>query len=326
MAILFATSTGGGATGAVALNQTTTYARDPAYTNTEFRLVSNYSQTNSAFLPAVAPSGSSVWFHMRDHPRYIASQVNALYLTIKDAAGTTIGTLNGGAGAGTESIRASVGSTHGTPFVMTGGTTMTFDVHVTSDGVTATIELYVDGALVSTASEARTTTAPTRFEFTQTFVAPYNTFSYTYVSELIISDESTLGMRLMELEPASGGTLASMDGDYTALLDATDANDLVSGTVGEKFSFVPVGYKGANSGETIAALVSETVFFTGTDGPRGATPFLYIGGAEYAGTPRALPPKSTIYARQEWALNPATAAAWTIADLATLEVGVQSDA
>ena len=86
-------------------------------------------------------------------------------------------------------------------------------------------------------------------------------------------------------------------------------------------------YAMSNPATTVGVINSVTVYFRATKGPEVVSTatgraIVYTGGTAYYGNLETLTTSWTVYSFQ-WALNPATVAAWTWAQISTLETGVE---
>lgn len=142
------------------------------------------------------------------------------------------------------------------------------------------------------------------------------------VSEVLIHSESCYNSRVYHLPPTAQGDDAGGTGNYTAVDENTvgTADYIAFDTAGQKS-----GFTSAARPITLTPLgltVVGAFLRTGETGPLNVRAFLKIGGTYYYGADQAVGLTNT-YLKEFWALNPATGAAWTAAEInaATLQWG-----
>lgn len=158
---------------------------------------------------------------------------------------------------------------------------------------------------------------------TLTFDTTYNTSAIDWrYSEFIVTDnESTIGWRLATLEPNAAGTYTAWKGVPTNLAVLGDGLSISSDTAGEKESWTLSAYGGPATASGVRAVVNKFFAQAGAFPPTQIRPFIRHAATDVAGitfTP------SGAFHMEVLDNNPQTTLTWDTADLATLEVGVES--
>ncbi|ANJ20689.1 hypothetical protein RDp07_gp29 [Roseobacter phage RD-1410Ws-07] len=146
-----------------------------------------------------------------------------------------------------------------------------------------------------------------------------------YYSQVIIADESTLGMKLTPLTPESNTADNAWVGDFSALVDRNDGLAAFSDTAGQLQGFNLTDYIGPASPTGLRGVFMASRAGTGDSGPTGFNHYLEIGGTKYHGANIANPTPDVTQVT-EWATNPATASAWDSTALNALIAGIRSNA
>lgn len=212
----------------------------------------------------------------------------------------------------------------GAAWVAASATAYWIDVRVVV-GANITIDLYVDGVLVSTATAANAggKAVPTTITWPNRELHSSGLARTWYYAHIAVRDGvSTLGRRFARRLPDAAATHTDLIGAVADLADADDATRMGSATAAERQSWTLTGPTGPGTG-TIAAVHQKLRAQRGASGPQNLRASLRIGGADYdatAQTPPSGAPASLIYS---WAENPATTSAWTGGTLPA-EAGVLS--
>lgn len=181
---------------------------------------------------------------------------------------------------------------------------------------------YYDGAEVATGAIASTATDNIKsFRGADT----ENTTTYgTYFTEFIFADELLIGASLETQWPTGNGTDADGTGTYADVDEATrsDADYIVLANVGEKRS-VTYGAFTETQDAVLAYILSATL---GCDasGPSQVRAYIVVGGTRYYSSPVTVSLSILPY-NFVWETNPATAAAWSAAQIeAVTECGIEA--
>jgi len=123
------------------------------------------------------------------------------------------------------STKTSLASESGTSL---NNTVKKIDMHIVSYGVSATVTVYINGALVITYSGDTTVSGVTNLD-TVGVGGGYGTVGYLHASEIIVSDADTRAMALVSVIPSAAGTVSDWTGAYTAIDETVISdNDFVS--------------------------------------------------------------------------------------------------
>lgn len=199
-------------------------------------------------------------------------------------------------------------------------------------GTGITVEFYVNGGLVLSAAAAAgnitaTSVSLTDFPHYQVLYIANSSTTYhpLYYSEMVIAQgEPTLGWRIAAMEVTTTGNYADWQGDPAVMSDNDLSTLMLTGTAGQRVSFVPSTYNGPASPATVRGVFSMSTLTTGSGGPQNVAPFLRIGGVDYDNAQTAVGVQTTVVGSYD--TNPATGLDWTTADLATFEFGLLSAA
>lgn len=147
----------------------------------------------------------------------------------------------------------------------------------------------------------------------------YNVETF-YVSQIAIADEDTRNKKFSWMEPNGAGNYNQWDGDAQNCSVATregfstDAN-------ADKESWALSSYIGPAS-PTGIRVMTQLEGNVGDTGPSQIRSFLRISATDYQASARTH--EKLCKQVDEWANNPNTASAWAVADLASLEAGVEA--
>lgn len=293
-----------------------------------------YQANNTHFTIKDFPDVTSCVFSFLS--RFTASQDNNgnnHTITVRGDGGATEHITFGVTAAG--AVTARLGGGNGTLIAVSAGGVITinawhhWEIRVTISDTTGIIQVWIDGAQVINGSGLDTKNGGTadaidRIEFFRTAAGEH------HVADFVISDATTpLGVtRVTPLLPTADGNYTawtpSTGTSHFALVDEqtpngdTDYN--AATTEGDKDSYtfanLPTG-----DWDIIALQVSLNArrFDPGTKYIR---PFLRISATDYAGASQLLA-ESYLAKLQIWETNPATAAAFTEAEIDALEVGAE---
>ena len=197
-------------------------------------------------------------------------------------------------------------------------------VEVTPSQIIA--NLYINGALMSSATAANTTGGKTRPEHAQFWMEDMTLGTY-YISQIIIADdESTVGWRLAELKPNGAGAYSEWSGSHVDIGDTSLATVAGTTTNNARLSATISSYNGPVSPAGVRGVFVGSLAQRGSGGPTKLNHFLRIGGVDYYGVAKDVPAGSQ--RRQvlhEWAVNPATGLPWSTSDFAGIEMGLRAE-
>ncbi len=309
--------------GGVGVNETVNTASfDGTYVANSVKLADNQSG------PTLSPGAGvfpDLWFHFdvyADNSTITGSSTDGQWFTISIAGNTFVranlangfveyGISNGGVSF-TNSALILV------PFSLN---RMTFDIRVRlSDAGSDYLTIYHNGILYAEVSIAATgSTSVQSILFNN---ADIN--SNIFYSQMIVADESTLGLKLSPMYPNAAGTVGAWTGDYTALAASNNGLSISSNVAGEEENWNLGAYIGPAAPAGIRGVYMQSNAAKGLiSGPTGFQHSLEIGGTKYYGS-TIVDPEMSKQSITSWALDPATGLAWDASAFAALIAGVKS--
>jgi hypothetical protein len=193
----------------------------------------------------LASQRTSLWFSCRIYPQTYAGYEPNKYVGIVDSASGK-GIWIGSPGSGTGSSRKLYiykydGSTYtllanSSSASLTANATSKVDINIIDYGASATVNVYVAGALDCTYSGDISISGVAGFDAVWLATAGNNYDGYrTFVSELIMSDESTQTLSLVTLYPNAAGDANAWTGAYTDIDEATISDaDLIYSNIADQ--------------------------------------------------------------------------------------------
>jgi hypothetical protein len=326
MTILYATNDQTDFPGSTISTDTTNF--DSNYVSEAFQVSSGGStsevQVSWSRLPQA--SGDVVWFHFQYRKSHGSSTTSAdgdVLFELYDTAMVQMfnfGFLNG-------IVSGNVfGSTTGTANIagnFSGTTLRTIDVMVDITSPNLTVEVYDGGVLVFTQTVTNNgKLKPSAIRWRVRDISDAAVTDFQYVSEFIVADESTVGMRVTALKPNAAGNYSEWDGDHVETGDTSLATGASSISAGQKLSSVPSAFI-APASTAMRALV--VVNKASTRGPTitDLRNFLRISATDYFGASMGVDETITDHVTV-WDVNPGTGIDWASIDITGIEVGIES--
>jgi hypothetical protein len=224
--------------------------------------------------------------------------------------------------AGTEAYHcAAIGDTSvlgSAAFVAANGTAYWLDVQV-SVGANITVNLYVDGTLLGTATAANSggKGKPVRVVIQNVNLHGSGGATFWYHAHIAVLDGvSTVGRRFARRRPSAAATHTDLIGAVADLADADDATRMGSAAAADRQSWTLTGPTGPGTG-TIVAVHQKLRAQRGVSGPTKVGGSLRIGGTDYDATTQTAPADAPAALISTWTQNPATTSAWTSGTLPT---------
>jgi hypothetical protein len=211
---------------------------------------------------------------------------------------------------------------------MKGSTWRTIDIRLTVDGLITKAQLFVNNVLqtgLETVNVVPTVGKPVKTVFNMTDMSGS---SEGYISEIIIADEETRGMRLAEFSLTTAGTYSQFDsGDLTTSFDNDDTTYTSSNTALQKTSGTIGAYSGSTTNYEIReVIVKSRGWKTPNSSINDFRHFVRIGGTDYENaTLHTIDGDKKQSYNSGYTVNPATAVAWTFSDLVGLEAGLKTE-
>ena len=197
------------------------------------------------------------------------------------------------------------------------------DVHVEYDLASSgniVVTNYWNGTIVGSASTtAITSNSSTGIDHIMVGGWDHDSF---YMSEIIVSDSDTRGMRLGQMTPDGAGNYSAWENAGTDIGFSKNFTGISSAVAADRESWSLSSYSGPASPTTIHAVVNQVYGTPGNSGPSQVDSFLRISSTDYDSG--ALTPEAMKACTYEWTTNPNTAGAWATTDFAALEAGVEA--
>jgi hypothetical protein len=302
-------------------NLTATY-HDTAYTD---RAVQFVNEKGGAISWGTALT--DVWIHWRQYFNGTHNtNADGYWWTVIDSSGQNLARADISNGTTAYQVYDGGGGFTASAYVTSPGIGVQTDVDIhiqVNSGGNNIITAYHDGVQVATASEPW-------IDSTGAFTLILNAIDIGqgsgddwYISEMMVADEDTRGLRLATLIPDAVGGETSWSGAFGDVTDRADGSAISSATAAQRTSFNVGAYGGPATPTAVRGVFVQCWATAGASGPTQIEPFLRISATNYDSTTIVAP----TFEKQvigEWATNPNTAVAWVGADFASLEIGVES--
>lgn len=184
------------------------------------------------------------------------------------------------------------------------------------------VDIYHNGTLFGSLSRANSGTGALR-------VGPLNFSNFDsnsniYYSQLMVADESTIGLKMVRMNPNAAGDNSDFEGDFNNLLLPFDGGAISTSVAGNRESWNLEAYGGPATPGGIRGVFLTSYATLGPDAVAvtGFEHFLRISATNYDGA--KITPVAGTQHITEWANNPATASPWAVADFAALIGGVEA--
>jgi len=206
------------------------------------------------------------------------------------------------------------------------GTFSVIDLEITVDGTTdIQVRGFINSALQFDETVANTggLTNPVQ----ALFLSPSSgtlVYPTRYVSEVIVADEDTRGLRLRELKPQSFGIFNQWDGTASSVADGSLATGVSTDVADERSAFGLRNLENVDAADIINRVVIQTYAQRGASGLTSINHFFrYEDTTIEDSTDISLGLFGAWYI-EEFANNPDTAVAWVPADLEGIQIGVRA--
>ena len=277
-----------------------------------------------------APVGNVVWYHMNiGCNRTCSPNYGGDLLVIRDAGINTLCVLRIKASNDDLEVSTAGDTTEvGSPGTQTlQPTPFRIDIRVEVTASNIIVGYYENENLVSNTTVANTSGGKgvaRSIDFLSTVKQTgFNLFGDVYFSELIISEEETLGARLRRVNLGTGDLVSDYEGSPSALGLESFKEDIRTITEDTQTTGILRTY---SSTENVVGLVLSTSAGVGTvDGPQTLTQSVEIGGEVFGGDVHSLERGSKPFLTT-WETNPYTGVDWTPGDIDRLKVGFKAGA
>lgn len=157
----------------------------------------------------------------------------------------------------------------------------------------------------------------------------YNSAWQWYIYDMILADDSTVGVTLTTLQGSSGGFYTEADGTYVSVsgLGVDPSTGLIFRNVGDKSSWIVTPLLGKDyTGSAIGTIATTFLAGVSEGSPiNGFRPFLRVGGADYYLGPAQSASEDIAPYTVIAPVNPATGLGWTGAQVtAGIEFGLEA--
>jgi hypothetical protein len=146
-----------------------------------------------------------------------------------------------------------------------------------------------------------------------------------YYSEVLVTDWSTIAGKVVSKGPDANGNYQEWGNSAFGNVDevVAGADFATSGTADQRTCYSMGAFPALGTNEAIAAVQMAATANRDAAGPQNANLFTRISSTDYHGSDKSLNVAAT-FVQQKWETSPATAAAWTIAEINGAEFGVRS--
>lgn len=199
------------------------------------------------------------------------------------------------------------------------------DVECIIDGSSGRFAWYVGGTLIEELTGDTDLFGSSSIAYVSFYT--YGNFEDSYISEVVIADEDTRGMRVASIYPTGVGSTGAWTGAYTDVdeTDADDADYIESGTASQVSTFAMSDLAAALDDMTVEAFIGSARIQTGAGGPQNCQIALRTDSTDYYSSNLTGLTTSFKSAFQNvWETNPDTASEWTIAEIEAIELGLRS--
>ena len=202
---------------------------------------------------------------------------------------------------------------------------MRLDMQVISYGATATVNVYLAGALIITYTGDVTVSGMTNFDCV---ALGRNGTTVHWLSEIIVADESTLNWAgLVTMSPTGAGTTDAWSGAYTDVneISVNNATSINSSTTGQDEQFNLTDLPAGTFNIKGVVCTANAAVSTGTAPTKIALGF-NSGGSVAVATAQS--PSLTVFApiTEIFATNPVTSVAFTQSEMNALQINLRAAA
>lgn len=265
-------------------------------------------------------SGNITWIHFQFKKDTNSGGSNAdgygLFLAY-DSTGTIVFYFNILDGAWQTIINGGIGS-----FGDRWGKSLTaVDIMIDTTGANCTVKLYLNGALIHQNTQTSSAGNPVALNWRSADQDNAGTQTHETVSEFIVADADTRNLGLAILTPNAAGNHTAWEGDHVETGDSDLGTGAVADATGLKLSSDLTAYAGPATSGFFALVVVNKASTRGSVGD--LRNFLRISAADYNGAAMGVSETIKSYVTV-WNTNPNTTDTWGSADIAGVEIGVES--
>ncbi len=289
-----------------------------------FMLAYEETMSSPEFTPAV---GDVTWLHHRVWMDTASFNDSFTYITVFDAAGNVLFKLTKIAQVNpyvcTITLYNEVTTTtNGMSFPFNQSTVNSVDFKYETGASLIKVEMFLNGALVATASFTDTNTSgfgqPAYFSVGTAFSSAGGKM---YFSEFIVADGDTRNARMNLLRATASGGETDWLGSASDLADDDPTSGMTTMLVDQRQTLDLTAYTGA---QNISAVLIVTQSLAGANGPQNMRHTVRMGAVNYD-SPADFPLGDTLqFNATDYQINPATSLPWVGGDLSTMEMGFVS--
>jgi hypothetical protein len=194
------------------------------------------------------------------------------------------------------------------------------DLFVSGDSASGTCSLYIEGTRRAHATGVNLTTVAA---ITKVRSYGIGTVSGTAITQVVVSDESTIGGRLFTVPVAGAGSDTAWTGTYLNIDEVVCSDaDFINSSVADQVSTFAVTAP-TLTGYQVRAVIVTARAKKGGSGPTNLQLALRSGGTNYFSASKALDVGYGAFV-EVWEDDPATGSAWVNAAVSSLQPGVKS--
>ena len=195
-----------------------------------------------------------------------------------------------------------------------------YDIKVETTPTSYIVSQYINTALIATITAPRNPSIHLK-PMSLTFG---NESGENNISEIIIANEDTRGMRVRELRPTSYGVHQEWDGSVTALRDDDLATGITTELPNQRASFGVSNLTHVRAGDAINRVVMQTYAQRGLTGPTKFNHFFRYGDGTIVDSAEIPLDIFSEWHLEDFSINPKTGVSWTGADLLGIQTGIRS--
>lgn len=193
-------------------------------------------------------------------------------------------------------------------------------VRITVNATEVSAELFVNGAIASSATVSNTNGASGKPVLMNFALSDSINGNEGYASGILVTEEDIGNLGFVKLKAASIGTDADLTGTASNVSDDNLLTGVIADATNERISFNMETFSGAN---LIRSYVTSALLSAGESAPSNYRFYLLIGGVRYPGATQSISSNTTQFVREEWANDPSDGLPWTEAKINAAQVGIE---
>lgn len=285
---------------------------------TRIKSQSSYAQTRSF------AATNDIWVHLEYRTDISATGTTGIVIQLHDAADTALFRLVWLSASGAFQMQYWNGSAWtniGSAVTSNANDALqTIDLHVVGDSAVGTGTLYLAG------TERATGTADLLNvdDFTYFRTYGWGNVSDSFISQVIVSTTSTIGMRLVTFYATGTGSTDQWTGTYANIDETAYADaDVISSSAADQVELFSGTNVGSFTGYVIRAVLATARAKKDGTSPTNLQLSVRVASTNYFSSSQALGAGYGAHVGV-WETNPNTAADWLTSEMAALQFGVKS--